>query len=74
MLGHRHPQLALGEKAYNTAGSAGQRDHSGLRRKRSADCASGRVFRYVTGDIDGRAPAAAYAREQGVPDAQIDWP
>jgi hypothetical protein len=32
------------------------------------------AFRYVTGDIDGRAAAEAYAREQGVPDAQIDWP
>jgi hypothetical protein len=39
MLGHRHPQLALGEEAYNTACGRGIR-----------------------------------AREQGVPDAQIDWP
>jgi hypothetical protein len=31
------------------------------------------VFRYATGDADGRAEAEAYARTQGVPDAQIDW-
>jgi hypothetical protein len=35
---------------------------------------AGCVFRYVTGDIDGRTAAEAYAREHGVPDAQIDWP
>src|SRR6186713_2818369 len=31
------------------------------------------VFRYATGDADGRAEAEAYARAKGVPDAQIDW-
>ena len=31
------------------------------------------VFRYATGDADGRAEAEAYARTRGVPDAQIDW-
>ena len=35
---------------------------------------TGRVFRYRTEDADGRAAAEAYAREHGVPDAQIDWP
>ena len=31
------------------------------------------VFRYATGDADGRAEAEAYASAHGVPDAQIDW-
>ena len=31
------------------------------------------VFRYATGDVDGRAAAEAHARAHGVPDAQIDW-
>ena len=35
---------------------------------------AGAVFRYATGDADGRAQAEAHARAQGVPDAQIDWP
>jgi hypothetical protein len=34
---------------------------------------SGRVFRYRNSDADGRAAAEAYAREHGVPEAQIDW-
>jgi hypothetical protein len=35
---------------------------------------SGRVFRYPTGDREGRAAAEAHAREHGVPEPQIDWP
>ena len=35
---------------------------------------AGRIFRYATGDADGRAEAEAHARARGVPDAQIDWP
>ena len=31
------------------------------------------IFRYATGDADGRAKAEAHARTHGVPDAQIDW-
>ncbi len=33
-----------------------------------------RVFRYPTGDRDGRSAAENYARLVGVPEAQIDWP
>jgi hypothetical protein len=35
---------------------------------------AGHVFRYPIGDRAGRAAAEAYAREHGVPDAQLDWP
>jgi hypothetical protein len=35
---------------------------------------SGRVFRYKRGDPEGRAQAAARAREVGLPESQIDWP
>jgi hypothetical protein len=35
---------------------------------------AGAVFRYATGDANGRAEAEAHARAHGVPDAQIDWP
>jgi hypothetical protein len=34
----------------------------------------GRVFAYARDDAAGRAAAEAFARERGVPDAQIDWP
>lgn len=33
-----------------------------------------RIFRYAFGDADGRGEAAAYCREIGIPDSQIDWP
>lgn len=32
------------------------------------------VFRYARGTDQGRAEAASYAREMGVPEEQIDWP
>lgn len=32
-----------------------------------------RVFRYPSGDKDGRAEAEAYGRSLGVPEAQLDW-
>lgn len=35
---------------------------------------SRRVFHYRRGDPEGRAQAARYARQVGLPDAQIDWP
>jgi hypothetical protein len=35
---------------------------------------AGRVFRYAAGDRAGRSAVETYAREHGVPDAQIDWP
>ena len=35
---------------------------------------AGRVFAYARDDTAGRAAAEAFARERGVPDAQIDWP
>ena len=35
---------------------------------------SDRVFRYKRGNPEGRAEAAAYARQVGVPESQIDWP
>jgi len=35
---------------------------------------SGRVFAYARDDAAGRAAAEAFARDHGVPDAQIDWP
>jgi hypothetical protein len=35
---------------------------------------AGRVFAYARDDASGRAAAEAFARERGVPDAQIDWP
>jgi hypothetical protein len=35
---------------------------------------AGRVFAYPRADAAGRAAAEAFARERGVPDAQIDWP
>jgi hypothetical protein len=35
---------------------------------------AGVVFRYRTGDADGRAEAEAHARAHKVPDTQIDWP
>jgi hypothetical protein len=35
---------------------------------------SGRVFGYGREDAAGRAAAEAFARDHGVPDAQIDWP
>lgn len=34
---------------------------------------AGRVFRYLRGDTDGRKQAQSYAREQGVPETQLDW-
>jgi hypothetical protein len=34
---------------------------------------SGRVFRYPSSDIEGRAEAEAYARSVGVPVVQLDW-
>jgi len=34
----------------------------------------GRVFRYVRGDVEGRAEGDAYGRSVGVPEAQLDWP
>jgi hypothetical protein len=35
---------------------------------------AGRVFAYARDDAAGRAAAEAFARDHGVPDAQIDWP
>jgi hypothetical protein len=35
---------------------------------------AGRVFSYARDDAAGRAAAEAFARDRGVPDAQIDWP
>lgn len=35
---------------------------------------SDRVFRYTKGNPEGRAEVAAYARQVGVPESQIDWP
>jgi hypothetical protein len=35
---------------------------------------SGRVFAYARDDAAGRAAAEAFARDHGVPEAQIDWP
>jgi hypothetical protein len=35
---------------------------------------SGRVFAYARDDAQGRDRAEAYARANGVPEAQIDWP
>ena len=35
---------------------------------------AGQVFRYVRGDVQGRAEAEAYGRSAGVPEAQLDWP
>ena len=32
-----------------------------------------RVFRYPRGDPAGRLAAQSYAREQGVPESQLDW-
>ena len=32
------------------------------------------IFRYRRGDAAGRAQAAAYARQVGLPERQIDWP
>ena len=34
----------------------------------------GRVVGYARDDAAGRAAAEAFARDRGVPDAQIDWP
>lgn len=34
----------------------------------------GKAFRYVSGDVRGRAEAEAYGRSVGVPEAQLDWP
>lgn len=33
----------------------------------------GRVFKYARGDAAGRAAAQQYARELGIPEAQLDW-
>jgi hypothetical protein len=35
---------------------------------------AGRVFSYARDDAARRAAAEAFARDRGVPDAQIDWP
>jgi hypothetical protein len=35
---------------------------------------AGRVFRYLRGDVQGRAVAEEYGRSVGVPAAQLDWP
>ena len=35
---------------------------------------AGHVFRYPIGDRDGRAAAEGFARQHGVPEAQLDWP
>jgi hypothetical protein len=35
---------------------------------------AGQVFRYVRGDVHGRAEAETYGRSVGVPEAQLDWP
>lgn len=35
---------------------------------------AGQAFRYVRGDVKGRAEAEAYGRSVGVPEAQLDWP
>jgi hypothetical protein len=35
---------------------------------------SGRTFRYLRGDAEGREQAASHARAAGLPDSQIDWP
>jgi hypothetical protein len=42
--------------------------------ERSFVAFAGRVFAYARDDAAGRAAAEAFAREHGVPDAQIDWP
>jgi hypothetical protein len=34
----------------------------------------GQTFRYQRGDGDGRRQAAAYARQHGIPEEQLDWP
>ena len=34
---------------------------------------SGRVFTYVRGDTAALQAAQAHAREQGIPESQIDW-
>jgi hypothetical protein len=33
-----------------------------------------RIFRYRSGDLTGRAEAAAYSMTVGVPEHQLDWP
>ncbi|WP_245722820.1 hypothetical protein [Micromonospora matsumotoense] len=35
---------------------------------------AGRVFTYPRGDDTGRREAVTYARDVGVPEAQLDWP
>jgi hypothetical protein len=35
---------------------------------------AGHVFRYPLGDRKGRAAAEAFARQHGIPEAQLDWP
>ena len=35
---------------------------------------AGQVFRYVRGDMQGRADAEAHGRSVGVPETQLDWP
>lgn len=34
---------------------------------------AGRIFRYPSGDADGRTAAVAYGRTVGVPESQLDW-
>jgi len=34
---------------------------------------SGKIFRYPRGAAQGRAQAAAYGREHGVPENELDW-
>jgi hypothetical protein len=33
----------------------------------------GKIFRYPRGEPEGRERAAAYGRERGVPEAELDW-
>jgi non-ribosomal peptide synthetase component F len=35
---------------------------------------AGHVFRYPIGERAGRVAAEAFARQHGVPEAQLDWP
>lgn len=34
---------------------------------------AGKIFRYPRADATARAEAVAYARQVGVPEAQLDW-
>jgi hypothetical protein len=70
------PDAGVAELAHALAGVIGERGwYADLRTAEETFVViAGHVFRYPLGDGKGRAAAEAFARQHGIPEAQLDWP